>query len=279
MTRKALLNSAACGVLAEVLLARAQEPSNKAATPLDILPGAEKNRKLKVVFVGAHVDDWGVCAGTLARYAREGHDVVCFSFTPGDSQGMANEHHMSLDKLAALRRGDAMRGTKIIGAQFKVLNQHNQNMRIDPEVYDDFNKTLAPENPDVVFGMWPLEFHPDHRAAANIAYNAWLASGMRFAFYFSETQEAAEMTTQQFVPNRWVDIESVMELKRESIVANTLIAGWWPECEMWAKFRGGEYGCKYAEAFVHISTVASIGPKNIAPRRWFGGGVQINQDK
>jgi len=88
---------------------------------------------------------------------------------------------------------------------------------------------------------------------------------MRFAFYFSETQEAAETTARQFLPNRWVDIESVMELKRESIVANTLIEGWWPECEMWAKFRGGEYGCKYAEAFVHISTVASIGPKNIAP--------------
>ena len=86
------------------------------------------------------------------------------------------------------------------------------------------------------------------------------------------------MTAQQFLPNRWVDIESVMELKRQSIAANTLLEGWWRECEMWAKFRGGEYGCKYAEAFVHISTVASIQPENIAPRSWFGGGVQINHD-
>ncbi|MGI8959452.1 MAG: PIG-L deacetylase family protein [Bryobacteraceae bacterium] len=278
MTRRTLFNSSAAGIIADVLLARGQQPSEKAPAPLDLLPGAEKNRKLKVVFVGAHVDDWGVCAGTLARYALKGHQVLCFSFTPGDSQSMADEHHMSVDKLAALRREDATRGTKIIGAQFKILNQHNQNMRVDPQVYDDFNKTLAPENPDIVFGMWPLEFHPDHRAAANIAYNAWLASGMRFAFYFSETQEASEMTAQQFLPNRWVDIESVIELKRRSIDANTLLEGWWPECEMWAKFRGGEYGCKYAEAFVHISTVASIAPKNIAPRSWFGGGVQINRD-
>jgi hypothetical protein len=39
---------------------------------------------------------------------------------------MADEHHMSIDKLAALRRDDAMSRTKIIGAQLKML-QHNQN--------------------------------------------------------------------------------------------------------------------------------------------------------
>jgi LmbE family N-acetylglucosaminyl deacetylase len=278
MTRRKLLNCAAGGVLAHVLLARGQQSSQKALTPLDILPGAEKNRKLKVVFVGAHVDDWTVSAGTLARYAREGHDVLCFSFTPGDSQSMADENHMSVDKLAALRREDAMRGTKIIGAQFKVLNQHNQNMRIDPETYDDFNKTLSAENPDVVFGMWPLEFHPDHRAAGNLAFNAWLASGMRFAFYFSEDEAAGEMMPQSFVPNRWVDIESVMDLKRESVLANTFIKDWWPECDLWAKFRGGEYGCKYAEAFFHIATVASANPKNLAPRRWFAGGLRLSHD-
>jgi LmbE family N-acetylglucosaminyl deacetylase len=183
LTRRTIFNSVACGVIADVLLARVQRSSPNVPAPLDLLPGAEKNRKLRVVFVGAHVDDWGICAGTLARYSRDGHHVVCFSFTPGDSQSMADAHHMSVDKLAELRRDDAIRGTKIIGAQFKTLNQHNQNMRVDPQVYDDFNKTLAAENPDVVFGMWPLEFHPDHRAAANIAYNAWLASGMRFVFY------------------------------------------------------------------------------------------------
>ncbi len=279
MTRRTLFHSAAGGALAGVLHARGQQSPKKALTPADVLPGAEQNRKLKVVYVGAHVDDYGTCAGTLARYARDGHDVLCFSLTPGDSQGMANARHMPVDQLAALRRGDAIRGAKIIGAQFKVLNQRNQNMRVDPDVYDEFNKTLVAEKPDVVFGMWPLEFHPDHRAAAMLAYNAWLASGMKFAFYFSECQEAGEMTTQQFAPNRWVDIEPVIDLKREAVVANTFIKEWWPECELWAKFRGGEYGCQYAEAFVRIFTVASVSPRNLAPRRWYSGGLQITHDK
>ena len=33
-------------------------------------------------------------------------------------------------------------------------------MRVDPETYDEFNKTLSAENPDVVFGLWPLEYCP-----------------------------------------------------------------------------------------------------------------------
>jgi LmbE family N-acetylglucosaminyl deacetylase len=275
MTRRKLFNWAAGGVLAHAVLARGQQSSEKALTPLDTLPGAERNRKLKVVFVGAHVDDWIVCAGTLARYAREGHDVLCFSFTPGDSQSMADANHMSLDQLAALRREDAMRGIKIIGAHFKVLDQHNQNMRVDAETYDEFNQTISAESPDVVFGLWPLEYHPDHRAAGILAYNAWLACGMKFTFYFSES---GEMSPQQFVPNRWVDIESVMDLKRESTLANPLLKGAWPGYEESAKFRGREYGCRCAEAFVHTITVAAANPRNLAPRRWFMGGLQVSHD-
>ena len=106
MTRRTLFRwrgELAC--LPTPMLARGQQSSAEARKPVDTLPGAEKNRKLKVVFVGAHVDDWVFCAGTLARYAREGHDVLCFSFTPGDSQGMANARHMPVEKLAAITAG------------------------------------------------------------------------------------------------------------------------------------------------------------------------------
>jgi LmbE family N-acetylglucosaminyl deacetylase len=252
---------------------RGQQSSTGAGKPVDTLPGAEKNRKLKVVFVGAHVDDWVFCVGTLARYAREGHDVLCFSFTPGDSQAIADAHHMPLDKLAALRTADGMRGTKLFGARLKVLDQHNQKMRVDPETYIEFDKTLAAENPDVVFGLWPLQFHPDHRAAGNLAFNAWLQSGMKFDFYFCETFPGDEQTPQQFAPNRWVDVESVFDLSREAIMANTLEGkGLWDDYEMCAKFRGREYGCQYAESFVRIVTVGSMKtPENPVPGLWYSG--------
>jgi LmbE family N-acetylglucosaminyl deacetylase len=274
MTRRTLFKCAASGVFANALLARGQQSSAEARKPLDTLPGAEKNRKLKVVLVGAHVDDWIFCVGTLARYAREGHEVLCFSFTPGDSQGMANGRHMSVDKLAAIRREDAMKGTKLFGAQFKILDQYNQKMHVDPEAYIEFNKTLAAENPDVVFGLWPLQFHPDHRAAGNLAFNAWLQSGNKFDFYFCETYLASEETAQQFAPNRWVDVESVLDISRQAIMGNTLedTKAICADYETCARFRGAEYGCQYAEAFVHIVTVGSVKvPPNPVPGLWYSG--------
>jgi LmbE family N-acetylglucosaminyl deacetylase len=280
MTRRNLFDWAATGLFTQALRARGQQSPAKQLKPLDTLPGTEKNRKLKVVFVGAHVDDWIFCVGTLARYAREGHDVLCFSFTPGDSQGMADATHMSLEKLAELRRDDAMRGTKLFGSRLKILNQHNQKMRVDPETYDEFNKVLAPENPDIVFALWPLQYHPDHRAGGNLAFNAWLASGMKFDFYFCETWPGPETTPQLFVPDRWVDVESVVDLSRQAILANTLEGkALWADYEICTKFRGRGYGCDYAESFIRIATVASVDPKNLAPRRWFGGGLELSHDR
>lgn len=273
ITRRTFFNCVAGSVFAHALHVRGQQSSTGARRPVDTLPGAEKNRKLKVVFVGAHVDDWVFCVGTLARYAREGHDVLCFSFTPGDSQPMAEGLHMPLDKLAALRTEDAMRGTKLFGARFRVLDQHNQKMRVDPETYIEFGKTLAAENPDVVFSLWPLQFHPDHRAAGNLAFTAWLESGMKFEFYFCETPLGDEETSQQFAPNRWVDVESVLDLSQEAILANTLEGkSLWAHYEICTKFRGSEYGCQYADAFVRIVTVGSVKAReNPVPGLWYSG--------
>jgi hypothetical protein len=62
MTRRKVFHSTA-GLLAEALVASGQKPAH-------LLPQAERKRKLKVVFVGSHMDDWGDCAGTLARYGH-----------------------------------------------------------------------------------------------------------------------------------------------------------------------------------------------------------------
>jgi N-acetylglucosamine malate deacetylase 1 len=277
ITRRKLFRWAASGA-ALPLDGMAQQPRAKHGVPADRLPGSELNRKLKVVFVGAHVDDWVDCAGTIARYTNSGHTALLLSFTPGDSRSMADMNHLSLDDIAAIRRDDALRGAKILGAELRFLDQHNEDMQVNPAVYDKFNKMLEAENPDVVFGMWPLEFHPDHRAVANISYNAWLQSGLKFEYFFCETAGGGEMQVQQFMPSRYVDVESVMDQKRSSYEANRFIKNGVPEAELWARFRGMEYGCQYAEAFVRIATVLKMPPENITPRRWYYGGLRDHHD-
>jgi LmbE family N-acetylglucosaminyl deacetylase len=279
MTRRNLFRWGGAGAALQIRAAAQNGPQRpRQAALADTLPGSELNRKLKVAFVGAHVDDWIDCAGTIARYTQAGHAATLYSFTPGDSRSMADMNRLSVDEIAAIRRDDALRGAKILGADLRFLDQHNQNMQVNPEVYDKFNKLLAVEKSDVVFGMWPLEFHPDHRAAANIAYNAWLQSGLNFQYFFCETASSGEMQTQQFIPNRYVDVESVMEQKRAAHEANRYIKQGVPVADLWARFRGMQYGCQYAEAFVRIQTLSKMPPENITPRRWYYGGLRDHHD-
>jgi LmbE family N-acetylglucosaminyl deacetylase len=251
------------------------EDSSAAPSASNDLPEVHRKKKLKVVFVGAHTDDWTVCGGTLARYAALGHDVLIISCTPGDSVSMADVNHMPLDDLATVRRDQALKGAEVIGARIVFLKEKDLMMRVDPTSYQEFNKLLMPEKPDVVFAMWLMEFHPDHRATGNLAYNAWLQSGMKFGLYFCETPGGTEMQPQQFSPTHYVDVGPVKKLRRESFLANALIKDEWPESELWARFRGLEYGCQFAEAFVRVHTVATMPERNLYPNWWYWGGLKL----
>lgn len=248
-----------------------------ASSPPDDLPEIHRKKTLKVVFVGAHVDDWTMCAGTLARYAGLGHEVRIISLSPGDSVSMADVAHMTVDQIAAARRSQAVKGSKMIGASIRFLKEHDLQVRVTRKAYQAFNKLLLPERPDVVFTHWAIEFHPDHRAASNLAFNAWLQSGMKFACFFCDNPEAAEMQPQHFVPNHYVDVQSVKDVKHRSFLANAFIRNSWPESDLWWKFRGMEYGCEYAEAFIRVHTVASMPARNLYPNWWYWGGLKLRR--
>jgi len=281
ISRRALLGASsglagvAAATVASVGAAARDEDGPPAPAAPEDLPEVHRKKKLKVVFVGAHTDDWTLCNGTLARYAALGHEVLIISFTAGDSPSMADVYHLKMEDMAATRRQQAAKGAEMIGARIVFLKEKDLGMRVDPTSYQEFNKRLMPENPDVVFAMWLMEFHPDHRAAGNLAYNAWLQSGMKFGLYFSETPGGTEMQPQQFNPTHYVDVESVKTLRRESFLANDLIKDEWPASELWAKFRGMEYGCQSAEAFVRVHTVATMPERNLYPNWWYWGGLRL----
>src|SRR2546426_10705319 len=84
----------------------------RSSLPLLMADRAEKaqaaQRKLKVVVVGAHVDDpQSGCGGTIARYSDLAHEVVGLSPTRGGSQSIAASLHMPPPALAAQRYANA----------------------------------------------------------------------------------------------------------------------------------------------------------------------------
>jgi LmbE family N-acetylglucosaminyl deacetylase len=206
-------------------------------------------RKPKVVVVGAHVDDpQSGCGGTIALCAHLSCDVVALSLTRGDSDSIARSLRMAAEELARKRYEDAIQSCRLLNCRLIALNYVNRGIAITTGVYDEFTKSLLDETPDVVFTHWPVDTHPDHRAASLLTYNAWLESGRKFPLFFYEVELGRQ--TQDFFPTHYVDITPVAERKKAAALANTVTAqGWWPLHEQMQHFRGLERGCALAEAF------------------------------
>jgi LmbE family N-acetylglucosaminyl deacetylase len=210
---------------------------------------ASPHRKLKVVVVGAHVDDpQSGCGGTIALCTQLSHEVVALSLTRGDSDGIARSLQMAPLALATKRYEDAVRSCALLNCRLIVLNYINRAVTISAEHYKEFTKTLLAEMPDIVFTHWPIDTHPDHRAASLLTYNAWLENGRKFPLFFYEVELGQQ--TQDFFPTHYVDIASVGEQKKAAAFANAItVQGWWPLHEEMQRFRGLERGYQSAEAF------------------------------
>lgn len=282
ITRRKMLGwTSAAGVAASGLPGLGQglgAARSNAVPSMPDLSGAQAKKKMKVVAVGAHVDDpLGACSGTMALYAGQGHEVVVISLTPGDSPPIAAHLGMAPKDLARSRREDAVEGCAILKAKEMFLNYVDENIRVDPNSYIEFAKILLDMNPDVVFALWPVGTHPDHRAASLLTYSAWLQSNLQFELYYYEVGLGTE--TQYFIPNHYVDVTAVAEQKKSSYAATvktrarsdpSLISRWWAEFETVQRFRGMEHGCKYAEAFIHLNPRITC-PTGRAHPYWFYG--------
>jgi LmbE family N-acetylglucosaminyl deacetylase len=210
---------------------------------------AGAQRKLKIVVVGAHVDDpQSGCGGIIALCTQLSHEVVALSLTRGDSESIARSFNMAPQALAAKRYEDAILSCQLLKCRLLALTYINRAIAITEGSYEDFAKSLLAETPDIVFTHWPIDTHPDHRAASLLTYNAWLKSGRKFPLYYYEVELGRQ--TQDFLPTHYVDISSVAEQKKAAGAANTLtVQGWWPLHEEMQRLRGLEVGCQFAEAY------------------------------
>ena len=82
ITKRTFFNCLAGSAIAHAIGVSGQQSSTEPRKPVDTLPGAEKNRKLKVVFVGAHVDD-GFSAPATSPVMRARAMTSMFLFHTG----------------------------------------------------------------------------------------------------------------------------------------------------------------------------------------------------
>jgi LmbE family N-acetylglucosaminyl deacetylase len=238
VTRRDLLGQAAYLTFAAAL-------GQEASRPLSAAPAAD--RKLKVIVTGGHPGDpeYG-CGGTIARYADQGHDVALLYLNRGEK----NCPEAAADAAANVRVAEASRACQILKARPLFAGQCDGHAVVDEAHYREFREMIDAERPDVLFTHWPIDGHRDHRAISTLSYDAWLATGKKFAFYYYEVSDGED--TLMFAPNEFVDITATEARKRAACYAHASQSPdkFYALQSQVTRFRGLESGYPQAEAYV-----------------------------
>ena len=208
-----------------------------------------RNKK-KALIIGAHPDDPELCCGgTMIRLKQAGWDVVSIYMTKGEA-GIKGKTH---EEAVEIRTKEATNACNILGARPIFMTQIDGNSEVNKERYAEMTDLIAAEKPDIVFTHWPLDSHADHRVCAILVYNAWRRLDYSFELYYAEGMNGTQTT--YFHPTDYVDISTIANQKRKACNCHTsqemepLYQKWHDPIE---KFRGLEFRCDRAEAFIHL---------------------------
>lgn len=134
----------------------------------------------RAMIIMAHPDDCDfICAGTAAKWAKEGKDIVLVVITDG-SKGSSDES-MTSERLIALREAEQRAAAHLLG--FKdVWYLHYEDAMLEPTLAlrRDLVRCIRQYRPDIVICQDPNRRwggsgylnHPDHRAAGEAALAA-----------------------------------------------------------------------------------------------------------
>jgi len=233
------------GASALVAGAALSQPLRARGSLKDDPPG----KKLKVLVAGAHPDDPETgCGGLILRYVQAGHEVVAYYLTLGEA-GIPGKSH---EEAARIRTAELDAACTILGVRPLFGGQIDGDTVVNKARYEEVRQMLDEEQPDVIFTHWPLDSHRDHRACSALIYDAWMAQGKKAALYYYEVMTGTQ--SQHFLPTDYCDITTVVEKKHAAcfVHKSQKIEESYPDDHgRMELFRGMQYGCKYAEAYIH----------------------------
>ena len=220
----------------------------------------------RVMVIAAHPDDpeFG-CAGTIAKWAREGKEITYLLLTSGDKG--SRDLRMPPGELAARREEEQRAAAEAIGVGRVLFLRHpdgllENNMALRREIAGQIREW----RPDIVVTIDPwrkYQLHPDHRAAGQAALDAVYAS--REWYIFPEqlvgdrqpwrVREAYLFWTDS--PDYWEDVSCCIEDRISALQRHTSQVGERLDqvaerIREAARNAGKEAGHEYAEAFKRL---------------------------
>ena len=234
---------------------------------------------MRILAVGCHPDDLEVaCAGTLARYAKEGHTVIMCHVANGN---MGHKVIMP-DELREMRRKEALSSGAIIGAE--VLTCDIGDLVVydgQKEQRDKVVDIIRYSRPDSIITHSPNDYMPDHIAVSRLVFDASFNASV--PHYETNEKEAATLTPIYYmdtvagigcVPTEYVDITETINIKIEMLEKHVSQMKWMRDHDKidfaefvrsCARFRGLQCGVMYAEAFTQCYAWPKMTTRRLLP--------------
>ncbi len=224
----------------------------------------------KAMSIQAHPDDQEfTVAGTLAKWAREGCEIVSVIITSGDAGSNDPEKDARYKvELARVREGEQQAADAVLGIR-ETIFLHYPDGELEPTLAlrKELTRLIRRHRPDVVVTGDPTRRfygndyvnHPDHRAAASAACDAVFPSaGTRLIFTDLLAEGFEPHNVKRLYlhgaekPNTWVNIRPTIGAKIEALKKHASQIGDWDvdkEMRLWAKDAGKQKGLTAAEAY------------------------------
>jgi LmbE family N-acetylglucosaminyl deacetylase len=223
---------------------------------------------VRVLAVGAHPDDLEIlCGGTLARYVREGHEVVMCHASLGDRGSFV---HTS-EEVSRIRGVEARRAAEIAGAAYATLGfSDGEILASDPDQRRAVVDLVRETRPDLVITHSPGDYMSDHDEISKLVFDCsfhatlpLFETGKRHhdavtPIYYMETVMGLG-----FAPTEFVDVTETIETKVAMLEAHASQLEWLrdhdgvdivEQMRTTTRFRGQQCGVAYAEGFVPCLT-------------------------
>lgn len=133
--------------------------------------GYSQNQEPKrIIAIFAHPDDAdSKMGGTAAMLAALGHKVKFVSITNGD----AGHQSQGGGALAKRRRAEAKEAARRFGIEeYRVMDNHDGELLPELHIRQEVIREIRDWNADVVIGLRPNDYHPDHRYAGVLVQDA-----------------------------------------------------------------------------------------------------------
>ena len=221
--------------------------------------------------VVAHQDDaeYG-CSGTMAKWSRQGMDVVLVICTDG-SKG-TSDREVTGQQLVDTRRKEELAAGEVMGLKEVVfLGYEDSMLQATLELRRDIAREIRRYRPDILISPSPVRNlfvsgyldHPDHTAAGEATLSAVFPAARDHLTFPELLEEGFEphkvlevMITDHHEPDKWVDVSDTIEVAIAALKQHVSQVGDGAEEDTWMRTwrqqAGEHHGMKYAETFRHF---------------------------